>query len=89
MEHPDYLSGKRYADLMKTMWFTFFYTPAIPLGTFWSIIGLIVYYWADKYNIIKRRTVKECISRDLSFEMIEMLEAIIIFHAFGDFFFKR
>ena len=27
MENPDYLSGKRYADIMKTMWFTFFYAP--------------------------------------------------------------
>jgi hypothetical protein len=32
MENPDYLSGKRYADIMKTMWFTFFYSLAIPIG---------------------------------------------------------
>ncbi len=30
MEFPDYTMGKRYADVMKTMWFTFFYSPAIP-----------------------------------------------------------
>lgn len=32
MENVEYTQGKRYADIMKTMWFTFFYAPAIPLG---------------------------------------------------------
>ena len=81
MEEPDYISGKRYADIMKTMWFTFFYSPVIPLGTFWSLLGLIVYYWVDKYNVLRRRTIKESISKDLTFEMIELLEYIIIFHS--------
>jgi len=62
MEEDGYTMGKRYADIMKTMWFTFFYCPVIPLGSFWSIIGLICYYWIDKYNLINRRTIKESIS---------------------------
>ena len=63
MENPDYAMGKRYADLMKTMWFTFFYSPVIPMGTLWSIIGVVLYYYADKYNLIFRRTVKENIGK--------------------------
>ena len=84
MEHPDYLSAKRYADTMKTMWFTFFYGTAIPLGLPLSWCGLVGYYWADKYNLLKRRTVKESISDSLSTEMISMLEYIILFSAGGE-----
>ena len=66
---------------MKTMWFTFLYSPVIPIGSIVSLIGLILYYWIDKYNIINKFTVKESISLHLTMEMIEMLDLIIIFHA--------
>lgn len=35
--------AKRYAEIMKTMWFTFFYAPAIPIGIVWSMLGVILY----------------------------------------------
>lgn len=88
MEKPNYLSGKRYADLMKTMWFTFFYAPCIPLGNFFSMLNLILYYYIDKYNVLRRRTIKESLSKDVSLGMIEMLEFIIIFFAIGNFTFS-
>lgn len=80
--------GKRYADIMKTMWFTFLYSSCIPLGTLWSMLGLMIYYNADKHNVVVRRTIKDSIGADLSCEMIEMLENIVILHCFGGFFFK-
>jgi hypothetical protein len=66
MEEPDYLSAKRYSDVMKTMWFTFLYSTAIPLGTLFSAIGIVIYYNVDYYNILRRRTVKESINIQLS-----------------------
>ena len=48
-----------------------------------SLLGLICYYYVDKYNLLYRRTVKESISIDLSNEMINMLELIIFFSAMG------
>jgi hypothetical protein len=51
---------------MKTMWFTFLYGGAIPLGTVFSICGLILYYYIDKYNLLNRRTIKESLAKDLS-----------------------
>ena len=87
MEFPDYSMGKRYADIMKTMWFTFFFSPALPLGTLFSAVGLIFYYYIDKYNLIFRRTVKENIGKKLTDEMIELLNYCIVFHSFGFFFF--
>jgi len=80
--------GKRYADIMKTMWFTFFYSPALPMCVPWSIMGLCIYYFADKYNVFHRRTIKESIGAELAIEMIENLEYIILWHTFGVFWFS-
>jgi hypothetical protein len=66
LEDPDYLSAKRYADIMKTMWFSFFFGSCIPLGPLFSLFGLILYYYIDMYNLIRKRTVKESISNELS-----------------------
>ncbi len=51
---------------MKTMWFTFFYGDIIPVGILFSILGLTLYYFIDKYNVLRRRTIKENLSKDLS-----------------------
>jgi hypothetical protein len=51
---------------MKTMWFTFLYGTAIPLGIVFSMIGLSIYYYVDKYNVLRRRTIKESLAKDLS-----------------------
>lgn len=54
--------AKRYGEIMKTMWFTFFYASAIPLGILWSCIGLTIYYFVDKVlnlftNIIFKKVI--------------------------------
>ncbi|CAD8112660.1 unnamed protein product [Paramecium sonneborni] len=84
MEMPDYSQAKRYGDIMKTMWFTFFYGDIIPVGILFSIMGLTLYYFVDKYNVLRRRTIKESLSKHLSIEMIEMLELIVIFTGIGN-----
>lgn len=71
--------GKRYSDIMKTMWFTFFFCSVLPASGLISTIGMIAFYWADKYNLLRIRTVKENINMKLSLEMIELLEMTIIF----------
>ena len=86
MENPLYLNGKRYADIMKTMWFTFLYSPVIPIGTVFSLFGLFLHYWADKYNLINKFTAKENISLDLTLSMLDMLDMIVIMHAVIVFF---
>ena len=65
-ENTVYLSGKRYADIMKTMWFTFLYSSVLPLGSLFSSVGLFLYYWIDKYNIVNKFTAKENISIHLT-----------------------
>lgn len=53
MEDVPYNMAKRYAEIMKTMWFTFFYAPAIPIGIVWSAVGIVLYYWVDKALILR------------------------------------
>ena len=50
--------GKRYSDLMKTMWFTFLFSRVIPIGVVLSFIGVLAYYWIDKYNLLNKFSVK-------------------------------
>ena len=73
---------------MKTMWFTFFYAPAIPAGILLSLLSLIFYYYIDKYNVLRRRTIKESLNRDVSIEMIELLETGLVFYGIGNVTFE-
>lgn len=84
MEKTEYYQAKRYADIMKTMWFTFLFGSCIPLGILISMVGLICYYWVDKYNVMRRRSVKENLAKEVSIEMIEMLELTVIFCGIGN-----
>lgn len=83
MENPDYAQAKRYCEVMNTMWVTFFYGGAIPVGVIFSFLMLNAYYWIDKYIVLRRRTIKDSISRDLSIEMIETLEMILVLYGIG------
>lgn len=52
------------------------------------MITLILYFWVDYYNVIKRRTIKETLSKDVSIEMIENLEMSLLFFAVGNITFS-
>lgn len=49
--------GKRYAEILETVWFTFLYASLIPMGAFFTIFGVGFYYWVDKYNLLRRSSV--------------------------------
>lgn len=46
--------GLRYGNVMKTLFFTAFISPFVPLGTFFSLLGLAICYWVDKYLLLRR-----------------------------------
>ena len=69
---------------MKTVWFTFNFGNVIPMGIIYSIVGLSLYYWVDKYNVMRRRTIAGNLAKEVSIEMIEMLELSLIFCGLGD-----
>ncbi|KAL4454285.1 hypothetical protein ABPG74_012242 [Tetrahymena malaccensis] len=88
MELPSYSIGWRYADITKTMWLTFFFSPLVPISTFISLLAMVFYYLIDKYNLIFRRIVKESIGYNLSFEMLELIEYNVFLHCMGNFIFR-
>jgi hypothetical protein len=58
MESSHYDVGKRYAEIIEIMWFTFLYATLIPLSAFISLFGFILYYWVDKYTLLRKSTLR-------------------------------
>lgn len=48
-ELPEHKIEEGYAEVLKTMNVTFFLGPLLPIGYLFSMIGLILFYWAEKY----------------------------------------
>lgn len=69
---------------MKTMWFTFLFGSCLPIGILFSIVGLSCYYWVDKYNVMRRRSLKDSLAKEVSIEMIGLLELTVVFCGIGN-----
>ena len=65
------------------MWVTFLYAPIIPIVVPFSLVYCILTYWIEKYTLLRRSSVKEVLSHNVSVEMIELLEYIIILYGIG------
>jgi hypothetical protein len=87
MEDFNYDVGKRYAEVLESMWFTFLYVPLIPMGAFLTAIGTGLYYWVDKYNLLRRSSVKENVSGKLSITALTFLDLVLVFFALGQIIF--
>lgn len=59
------------------MWFTFLYSKLIPLGSFLVLIGLVIYYWVDKYNFLRRSTLKSGISGKMAILGLKALDVTL------------
>jgi hypothetical protein len=68
-----YQLGKRFAEIIKLMWLVSLYQSLIPMGTMIAIIGLTLYYWIDKYNLLRRSSVKSSVSGALTLRVMALL----------------
>lgn len=59
------------------MYVTAFYASIIPLVLIISCIGLALHYWVQKYNVLRRRTIKHHYGHEMSLEMTEWLELVL------------
>jgi hypothetical protein len=87
MEPMEYQMGKRYAEVVKLVWLVFLYRSLIPIGPALATIGLAVYYWVDKYNLLRRSSVKEAVSGFLTLRVMTLLEFSIVLKCGGELFF--
>jgi hypothetical protein len=79
--------GKRYAEIFEIMWFTFLYSELIPLGSFLILIGLVLYYWVDKYNFLRRSALKAGMSGKMSLLSLKSLDATLFLAPAGKILF--
>jgi hypothetical protein len=58
-----------------------YYATILPIGLLWTILGLILFYWSNKYEISRNRSLKYNMSTDIAVEMIEMLEFSLVIYS--------
>jgi hypothetical protein len=50
--------GLRYGNVMKTLFFTASICPFVPSGAIFSLLGMFICYWVDKYLLLRRYTCR-------------------------------
>ncbi len=88
VEYYPYVLGKRYAEVFEIMWFTFLYSQLIPLGSFLVLIGLVLYYWVDKYNFLRKSAVNTRVSGKMAILGLKSLDATFFLCPAGQFLFS-
>ena len=89
MEDSEYEMGKRYAEIIETMWFTFLYSTLVPIGAFISVIGIGIYYWVDKYNLLRRSSFSSEVQGKLVFTSMNLLDFTLVLNMIGSLLFDR
>jgi len=84
-----YDMGKRYAEIIEMMWFTFLYADLIPLGAFLILIGFCIYYWVDKFNLLRRASLEGNISGDLAMKALFLLDLTLFWRFLGELIFDE
>ena len=62
MEYPLFGISRRYAEALNYMWMAFFFYNIMPFCLVYTVIGLIILYWLDKYNILRKRVTRVHVS---------------------------
>ena len=75
--------GKRFAEILEMMWFTYLYSTLIPVGAVITIFGLTCYYWIDKYNLLRRSSISGQISGNIIRVSLNLLDVTLIIKPIG------
>ncbi|CAD8053330.1 unnamed protein product [Paramecium primaurelia] len=73
-EGPQVLLYDQYAFICKTTWITLFLAPLSPICIFINWIGLSLYYWIQKYLLLRRNSKPPFQSSHLDREMLTLLD---------------
>ncbi len=79
--------GKRYAEIMETMWFTFLYSTLIPIGAFASLAGIGLYYWVDKFTLLRRSSLGGEVSGHVVLASMKLLDFTLLLKPLGQLLF--
>ena len=87
MEEEEYDLGKRFGEVIETMWFVFLYSTLLPIGAVISVFGLFFYYWVDKYNLLRRSKVHGKVSGHFMRTSLLLLDFTLILKPIGSLIF--
>ena len=71
------------------MWFTYLYATLLPIGAIISLGGLILYYWIDKYNLLRRSSLNTEIYGKLVMTSMALLDFCLVFRPIGELIFDK
>ncbi len=69
------------------MWFTFLYSTLVPVGAFASLLGLGIYYWTDKYNLLRKSSVGGEVSGHVVLASMKLLDFTLLMRPIGQIIF--
>lgn len=69
------------------MMMTFFYASIMPFCIIYSIIGLTLFYWSNKYNLLRRKTVKNNLNINIAIRIIAIIEYIVPIYCIANMIF--
>ncbi|CAK83672.1 unnamed protein product (macronuclear) [Paramecium tetraurelia] len=73
-EGPQVEFYDQYSYLCKTTWLTFFFAPLIPISILFGQVGLVSYYWIEKYLLLRRNSKPPFQSSHLDSEMLYLID---------------
>ncbi len=72
---------------MKTILLTTFYAPGMPLVILFSLVGLTLIYWSDKYLFLRRNSLPPPLTDRLNNSMLDYLDLMVVTFSLGNLFF--
>ncbi|CAD8171332.1 unnamed protein product [Paramecium pentaurelia] len=82
-EGPQVLLYDNYAYVCKTVWITLFFAPLVPISLLFCICGFFLYYWIQKYLLLRRKCRPPLQSSHLNSEMCNIINFSPILLAAG------
>ena len=86
-EGPQPNMSNKYAQTIKTMLLTAFYAPGMPIATIFSLLGLFLTYWSDKYLFLRRNALPPALNHQLNTSMLDYLDLMVLSFAAGNMMF--
>lgn len=88
-EYVDIELAYKYSYIAKTLLMTFFYLPVFPLGIIFSICGLILGFYLEKYNIAYRYRRPEMMNETICKFYANFFEVNFLMLSLGDYIFLQ
>jgi len=79
--------SNKYAQLIKTMLLNAFYAPGMPIATLFSLLGVALTYWSDKYTFLRRNALPPALNHQLNTTMMDYLDLMVLTFGVGNVMF--